>query len=108
MYTEFIIIYLLLLVIIALLIAVLVVTLKSSNSRYGNKTDSNIDFYSTPPIQINNSAEMQSNGAFDKNVKRSAPVEMPATNGGVVFCTKCAHQYSANDKFCPNCGHSRS
>ena len=109
MYSEFIIIYVLLLAIIALLITVLVVTLKSSNGRSAGSHNSNFGLQAAPPANPNNGyTEMKRNDSFDNNIKNTTSPQKSAVNSGVVFCTKCAHQYSANDKFCPNCGHARN
>ncbi|MCM1115507.1 MAG: zinc ribbon domain-containing protein [Clostridium sp.] len=106
MYTEFIIIYILLLIVIALLVAVLVVTLKASKNRNDSSSNFNVNFSSASPVQQEHKAvDVQSNVGFNTNVKTST--EAPQ-NVGVVFCTKCAKQYSANEKFCPNCGTPRN
>lgn len=95
MYVEFIIIYVLLVVILALLITLLIATIKNKKEN-SNTTDTYNAFVSksTPP-QINTPTPAPTNAGQEKSK-------------GVVFCTKCACQYPATDKFCPNCGNPRS
>ena len=81
MYPEFALIYIALAIIIVLL--VIAVVLLAILLKKGNQIDSG--------YMPQNNRNMDNTGV----------------NGGVVFCKRCATEYSINTKKCPNCGTPR-
>ena len=96
MYIEFIIIYILLVIAIGLLVANLVVSLKNKSGE-GTGFSNNATTFSAP---------VQQKSQLVQESQTHSPA--PQQSNRVVFCKKCAHQYPANEKFCPNCGNPRS
>ena len=85
MYPEFILVYIGLVVIIGLAIAILILLIRLLKDK-GNKTV-------TPTTYSN------------KNV--NPQVEANPASGNMAFCKKCATQFDASERFCPNCGTPR-
>lgn len=92
MYIEFIVIYVLLVILIALAVVNLILILKNKNGNVAEKDSFSYTNMNTAKTNIS-----------EKKNQAPAPIQ----NNSVVFCAKCAYQYSANEKFCPNCGQAR-
>ena len=92
MYIEFIIIYILILISIAIGVINLILNLgKKSENKLPTHNDK------TQPVPM-----VQSN-----KLPTEQPLNNSSLNQGVAFCTKCAHQFPGNEKFCPYCGTPR-
>ncbi len=94
MYPEFIIIYVMLAIVIALLGVAIFFLLRLTKNGGGSS-------YSPAPQQeptYNNDPYQQ----YQQNYAQSY-----ASQGGVVFCQKCATQYDASQGYCPRCGARR-
>ena len=97
MYIEFIIIYVLLVIAIAIGVVNLIINIRNKdNSKTGvlSRMESN--------VQTNHALTFE-----DANNASQAP-QANSNGNGVAFCTKCAHQFPGNEKFCPYCGTPRS
>ncbi len=105
MYTEFIIIYVLLAVAIALGIVNLIFTIKKNGKGAEQARNYNIAnpqaIPEAPPAPGAPSAPVAPQPQAQSTVNN-------AGNHGVAFCTKCAHQFPGNEKFCPYCGTPRN
>ncbi|MBQ9228155.1 MAG: zinc ribbon domain-containing protein [Eubacterium sp.] len=103
MYIEFIIIYVLLAILIAVSVFNLIMTLKKSSGKAEKGYSNQQQVVTAPPVP-----ETRNVNPAPQNANLTPRNANPAPqNGGVVFCTKCAHQYPANERFCPNCGQPR-
>lgn len=85
MYPEFIPIYIGLVIIIGLAIAILILLICLLKDK-GDKTVTPTSY-------------------FDKN--GNSPIKANQTSGNMAFCKKCAIQFDASERFCPNCGTPR-
>lgn len=85
MYPEFIAIYIGLAVLIGLAVAILVLLICLLKGK-GNKM--------VMPTTYS-----------DKNA--NPPIKANQTSGNMAFCKKCATQFDASERFCPNCGTPR-
>ena len=95
MYIEFIIIYIMLAISIALGVINLVFALR------GKKEEKDSFTFERPTRQSTSFAQ-QSQQEQPKTAPQNNNVG--SANAGVVFCRKCAHQFPADEKFCPCCG----
>lgn len=98
MYIEFIVIYVLLIAVVALTIVnlILIKKLLGNNDTISSITNSQpVSNYSVSPVNA-----QQSSGDFSN-------VNTAVDGDRVVFCTRCAAQYPASSKICPNCGAQR-
>lgn len=93
MYIEFVIIYVLLFITIALGIINLILLLRNRDKNDNHNASNNENF---PGVTVNQSTIPNSQNG------------VPGTNFGVAFCTKCAHQFPGNEKYCPYCGTPRN
>lgn len=85
MYPEFIAIYIGLAVLIGLAVVILVLLICLLKGK-GNKT-------------------VMPTSYSDKNV--NLPIKANQTIDNMAFCKKCAAQFDASERFCPNCGTPR-
>ncbi len=94
MYIEFVIIYVLLFIAIAIGVINLILNLHNRNA-------DNRSTGSRQTPHVPNVVSEQPSAAQPQN--NNTPL-----NQGVAFCTKCAHQFPGNEKFCPYCGTPRN
>lgn len=85
MYPEFIFIYICLVAIIGLAITILILLSRLLKGKV-DKTVTSASY-------------------SNKNV--NSPIKANQTSGNMAFCKKCATQFDASERFCPNCGTPR-
>lgn len=97
MYIEFVIIYVLLIISIGIGIVNLIISLNNKRNEKPNATSRAVTF------------ESVGHASVVDTINNEPHIMQASTSGnGVAFCTKCAHQFPGNEKFCPYCGTPRS